>query len=124
MIVIDEKFLVIKEINGYLVIMILINSFRSGKEPWIIYANSSNKTMLSEKFNYAKLYLDDDVLLATNDKNNNNTIVLWEMYKIGSTYPLEVLHFGFWDVTTGLSTTKLGKWVRRGNLQVKGKKQR
>jgi hypothetical protein len=30
MIVIDEKFLVIKEINGYLVDMILINSFRSG----------------------------------------------------------------------------------------------
>jgi hypothetical protein len=30
MIVIDEKFLVIKEINGYLVVMILINSFRSG----------------------------------------------------------------------------------------------
>jgi hypothetical protein len=27
---IDEKFLVIKEINGYLVDMILINSFRSG----------------------------------------------------------------------------------------------
>jgi hypothetical protein len=34
-IVIDEKFLVIKAINGYLVDMILINSFRSGafKEP-------------------------------------------------------------------------------------------
>jgi hypothetical protein len=30
MIVIDEKFLVIKEINGYLVDMILINSIRSG----------------------------------------------------------------------------------------------
>jgi hypothetical protein len=30
MIVIDEKFLVIKEINGYLVDMIMINSFRSG----------------------------------------------------------------------------------------------
>jgi hypothetical protein len=30
MIVIDEKFLVIKEINGYLVDMILINSFWSG----------------------------------------------------------------------------------------------
>jgi hypothetical protein len=30
MIVIDEKFPVIKEINGYLVDMILINSFRSG----------------------------------------------------------------------------------------------
>jgi hypothetical protein len=30
MIVIDEKFVVIKEINGYLVDMILINSFRSG----------------------------------------------------------------------------------------------
>jgi hypothetical protein len=30
MIIIDEKFLVIKEINGYLVVMILINSFRSG----------------------------------------------------------------------------------------------
>jgi hypothetical protein len=30
MIVIYEKFLVIKEINGYLVVMILINSFRSG----------------------------------------------------------------------------------------------
>jgi hypothetical protein len=30
MILIDEKFLVIKEINGYLVVMILINSFRSG----------------------------------------------------------------------------------------------
>jgi hypothetical protein len=29
MIVIDEKFLVIKEINGYQVDMILINSFRS-----------------------------------------------------------------------------------------------
>jgi hypothetical protein len=33
MIVIDEKFLVIKEINGYLVDMILINSFRSGDSP-------------------------------------------------------------------------------------------
>jgi hypothetical protein len=32
MIVIDEKFLVIKEINGYLVVMILINSFRSGRQ--------------------------------------------------------------------------------------------
>jgi hypothetical protein len=32
MIVIDEKFLVIKEINGYLVDMILINSFRSGSD--------------------------------------------------------------------------------------------
>jgi hypothetical protein len=32
MIVIDEKFLVIKEINGYLVDMILINSFRSGDQ--------------------------------------------------------------------------------------------
>jgi hypothetical protein len=32
MIVIDEKFLVIKEINGYLVVMILINSFRSGTQ--------------------------------------------------------------------------------------------
>jgi hypothetical protein len=30
MIIIDEKFLVIKEINAYLVDMILINSFRSG----------------------------------------------------------------------------------------------
>jgi hypothetical protein len=30
MIAIDEIFLVIKEINGYLVDMILINSFRSG----------------------------------------------------------------------------------------------
>jgi hypothetical protein len=30
MIVIDEKFLVIKEINGYLVDIILINYFRSG----------------------------------------------------------------------------------------------
>jgi hypothetical protein len=33
MIVIDEKFLVIKEINGYLAVMILINSFRSGQ--WV-----------------------------------------------------------------------------------------
>jgi hypothetical protein len=32
MIVIDEKFLVIKEINGYLVDMILINSIRSGPD--------------------------------------------------------------------------------------------
>jgi hypothetical protein len=31
MIVIDEKFLVIKEINGYLLDMILINSIRSGR---------------------------------------------------------------------------------------------
>jgi hypothetical protein len=30
MIAIDEKFLAIKEINGYLVDMILINSIRSG----------------------------------------------------------------------------------------------
>jgi hypothetical protein len=36
MIIIDEKFLVIKEINGYLVDMILINSFRSGLD--ITYA--------------------------------------------------------------------------------------
>jgi hypothetical protein len=35
MIVIDEKFLVIKEINGYLVVMILINSFRSGY--WVFH---------------------------------------------------------------------------------------
>jgi hypothetical protein len=39
MIVIDEKFLVIKEINGYLVDMILINSFRSGCQmlSWLLY---------------------------------------------------------------------------------------
>jgi hypothetical protein len=96
----------------------LNNRIWSQKEPWIIYTNSSSKTMLSEKFRDAKLYLDDDILLATND-NNNNTIGLWELYRIGSSYPLEVLDFGFWDTITGLSTTKLGKWLRRGNLKVK-----
>jgi hypothetical protein len=35
MIVIDEKFLVIKEINGYLVDMLLINSFRSGLQKYL-----------------------------------------------------------------------------------------
>jgi hypothetical protein len=71
MIVIDEKFLVIKEINGYLVDMILINSFRSGGE---IVASISFASDIGD-IKYQFKYLEQFVLIKSDVSVSLSNIV-------------------------------------------------
>ena len=62
------------------------------------------------------LDLDDDVMVAL---QNENTVELWEVYKISAEYNVESHQVGAWSKDEGLKMTPDPKWYRRGNLKVR-----
>ena len=87
---------------------------RFHREPWIFYTNIGIQDVLNE-LETASFDLDDDVLVAQDFKNES--IELWEIYKISNSSGTQFNKVGSWSVTDGLKMTTVHKWYRRKNLQ-------
>jgi hypothetical protein len=67
----------------------------------------------------AQLDLDDDIFIAIDSNDCNlRMVTLWEMYRIGRDYPIEILEFGSWSESKRLQVSTVDKWYRRGDLKV------
>ena len=89
---------------------------RGNKERWLLYAHNKPLSSVLDVLAKGNLDLDDDVMVAL---QNENTVELWEVYKISAEYNVESHQVGAWSKDEGLKMTPDPKWYRRGNLKVR-----
>ena len=87
---------------------------RFHREPWVFYSHIEIKDLINE-LGAAPFAWDDDVLVAHDFKNES--IELWEIYKISNNSGTQFNKVGSWSVIDGLEMTNVHKWYRRKNLQ-------
>ena len=82
---------------------------------WFIYFDFTITIQeVVKKFDNAPLNFNDDFIVALNQKNGS--LILWELYKIGSMLPIQHINIGKWTTSGGLKFTNTHKWNRRSNL--------
>ena len=92
----------------------LVNRKRIDKSVWLIYFHSEKTIkVVLEEFSNISLNFDDDFIVAL---NQDDKIVLWELYRIGPMSPIQSNIIADWTTSEGLNITSICKWERRSNL--------
>ena len=93
----------------------LVHRKKLDKSIWLIYFHSTTKTInvVLEEFENILLNFDDDFIVAL---NQDDKIVLWELYRIGPMSPIQSNIIADWTAAEGLKITSICKWERRSNL--------
>ena len=117
----DLHVVFLKQTNIEYTLNFLSGRKRKNKEQWLIYLEENIMMKEVAKIFYkAVLDFDDDIQVAT--VNGINQIDIWEVYKIGSKYPVQYNKIGKWshhrnNETERLWFTSVKKWHRRHNLK-------
>ena len=88
---------------------------RINKEPWVLYVKNKPLRTVLDILDKGKLDLNDEIMLAL---HNEDTVEVWEVYKISSEYKVTYNKVGTWSTSKGLMMTTAPKWYRRGDLMV------
>ena len=77
----------------------LVHHKKLDKSVWLIYFHSSKTIkMVLEEFNNILLNFDDDFIVAL---NQDDKIVLWELYRIGPMSPIQSNIIADWTASEG-----------------------
>ena len=92
------------------------------EEHWFLDVSGSKS--IEDSIGYLrnlKLDLDDDLFLLTHSTNDNqfSEVNIWEYYEIHSSVSRKLIFLGDWNSAYGLNITKIDKWTRRANLEVR-----
>ena len=90
---------------------------RRDKEIWFIDISAFQKIAnASSMLDTLSLDIDDDMFLFM--FTENDSAMIWKMYKLAPEKYLIIKDFGRWTREIGLKLTNLDKWQRRGDLSV------
>ncbi len=108
-----------RNMNNYLTS--LFKQRHIGSEIWLVDVSSfTNFEKVTDALgDILQVDLDDDFFIYQFGKNNSNTAILWEVYKIhASQSNLIINRIGDWSSKKGLFINVPEKWKRRKDLKV------
>jgi hypothetical protein len=82
------------------------------KATWLLFL----ETKLPDEF-FLGIYIPFDCEFLVVQRAGDTTVILTEVYRVNSTYPLQTYPFGTWTSHGGLSWPNISFYQRRDNLQ-------